>query len=405
VRILAITNLYPNPFQPHRGTFNRQQLGALANKHQVAVISPIAWTDEFAARRKKIYWSSIHRSVECDGLCVEHPRYLFPPKMLRRYYGHFFRYSIAQSFARALTNFRPDAILAAWAYPDGWAAVDLAQRAGLPAVVKVHGSDIRILPNLPGRWKRTAEVLIRADGVIAVSQELAERVIQMGAAPSRVSVVYDGINTNLFHPGPRQEARLRLKIPGDNPIILFIGNLLPVKGLDILIMALSLLRRRGVRFNSALIGQGPLEARLRHEITRLGLQDHVRLLGPMPHACLPDWYRAASVFVLPSRSEGLPCVLLEAAACGTPFVATAVGGIPEIAHLATAQLIPPENPENLADAITEILSSPEPRNGAGQYSRGHDDAARELAAALERARGNSKRFTQDPIPIPNDFRN
>src|SRR3954453_11178355 len=87
MRILALTNLYPNPLQPHRGTFNRQQLRALAERHEVTVIAPISWTDEVAARRNKC--AALlrgDRGVQLDGLSVWHPRYIFPPRVLRGWY-------------------------------------------------------------------------------------------------------------------------------------------------------------------------------------------------------------------------------------------------------------------------------------------------------------------------------
>ena len=382
MRILALTNLYPNPFQPHRATFNRQQLRALAARHPVAVISPIAWTDELAARRAGAAPLPPGRKVTIDGITVEHPRYLFPPKVLRGRYGHFFRRSVSPAFRRALAEFGPDLVFAPWAYPDGWAAVDLGHRAGLPVAIKVHGSDILGLDAYPGRRRRTAEALGRADAVIAVSRDLAARVIGLGADPARVRVVSDGIDRDLFHVGPRDEARRRLGLDDGGPIALFIGNLAPVKGLDILVDACARLVREGVRFRCFLIGQGPLRPALQREVSRLGLGETVTLLGPRPHDQLPDWFRAATVFVLPSRSEGVPIVLLEALACGTPFVASRVGGVPEISHLGPSRLVPPQDAEALAEALREGLSGAL-GSGGGAAIRGHAEVASELIDLFE----------------------
>ena len=94
-----------------------------------------------------------------DGMLIDHPRYLYVPKVLRHWYGHFYRFSVRKVFARALEEFRPDIVFAPWAYPDGWAAVHLGHAAGLPVVVKVHGSDIRVLTRVRGRRRRTAEAV------------------------------------------------------------------------------------------------------------------------------------------------------------------------------------------------------------------------------------------------------
>ena len=386
MRILAVTNLYPNPYQPHRATFNRQEFRALAKLHSLALISPIAWTDELACQGKRAASLPRDRRILLDGITVDYPRYLFTPKVLRAWYGHFYRFSVKSAFDRALAEFRPDLIYAHWAYPDGWAAVELGHAAGLPVVIKVHGSDILVLGSYRGRRHRTIEVLQRADGIVAVSQDLARRMVELGARAGNIHVVYAGIDREVFRPGPRAEARRRLGLPPDIPIVLFVGNLLPVKGLDVLVEASSHLKKDGVKFSCLLIGQGPMRDRLERQIAGLQLQEQIRMLGPKPNEELPEWYRAATLFVLPSRSEGLPTVLREAAACGTPFVASRVGGIPEIAHLVPSRLVQPEDARGLAHAIREMIERPINHQecvGPSRQFPSHDESAAELSEVLE----------------------
>jgi len=116
------------------------------------------------------------------------------------------------------------------------------------------------------------------------------------------------------------------------------------------------LRARGVAFQLYLVGDGPLAERVRSWIREAGGEDVMHVVGPVEHARLADWYRAADVTVLASRSEGVPNVLKESLACGTPFVATSVGGIPELVR-EPSQLVPPGDPEALAGAIERRLSS------------------------------------------------
>jgi glycosyltransferase involved in cell wall biosynthesis len=385
LRILAVTNLYPNAYRPLRATFNREEFRALARLHSVAVIAPIAWTDELPFRARNAAKLPRTRRVQLDGLSVDHPRYFYTPKILRNWYGHFYRLSVKSAFERALVEFRPDLIYAHWAYPDGWAAIELGHAAGLPVLIKVHGSDILVLASYRGRRRRTLEALERADGIVAVSQDLARRMIEMGARAGKIHVVYSGIDKLAFRPGWRAEARRSLALPADIPIILFVGNLLPVKGLDVLVQACSHLKREGMRFSCLLIGQGPMRKRLESQITRLELQNEIRMLGPKPNAELADWYRAATLFALPSRSEGLPTVLRESAACGTPFVASRVGGIPEIAHLVPSRLVDPEDARGLAQAIRELIESPtnhsERVSPSGLFPT-HDESAAELSDLL-----------------------
>jgi glycosyltransferase involved in cell wall biosynthesis len=386
MRVLVVTNLYPNPFDPNRGTFNRQQLRAVADRHPVRVISPVAWIDELAARRRGVPRLPAGRRRDCDGIPVEHPRYLYTPKVLRGSYGRFYRRSIRAAFARALAEFRPDVVYSPWAYPDGWAAIALGRTAGLPVVVKVHGSDVLgDIRHQAARLRRTAEALRGADAVVAVSRDLARNVVDLGAEPGRVRVVYDGIDARLFRPGSRPEARARLGLDGTDPLLLFVGRLVPVKGLDVLLDACAELARSELRFRLCLVGDGPLRGSLEQRAARLGLAGTVQFCGPRPHGQLPDWFRAADLFVLPSRSEGLPSVLLEATACGTPFVASRVGGIPEITGPAGSRLAPPEDAGRLATAMGDFL-----REGGGPAcdpgaARTWAQSAVDLVGVLEEA--------------------
>jgi glycosyltransferase involved in cell wall biosynthesis len=398
MRILALTNLYPSPWLPHRAPFNRHQFRLLGERHPVAVIAPIAWTDEFRARRRGAPPLPPGRRVETDGLVVDHARYYFPPKVLQRTYGRLYEASVRPTFRRRVAEFRPDLVYATWAYPDGWAAVRLARRAGLPVVVQVHGSDVLLMTRHPGRRKLTFDALRAADGVVAVSRDLARRVTEAGVNPDRVRVVYGGVDPAVFHPGTQADARRRIGFAGDGgPLILFVGNLVGVKGIDVLIDACGQLARAGERVQCRVIGQGPLAGPLQARVERLGLRDRVTLLGAKPQSELADWYRAADVFVLPSHSEGVPNVLLEASACGTPCVATRVGGIPEISDRGDIRLVPPADPAALAAAVRAVLAErdrprhcPPPRTRAAAV----DDLERFLAGVLARVRGRR------PVGVP-----
>ena len=379
MRILVLTNLYPGPCAPNRAAFNRQQFAALAQQHEVRVIAPIAWTDEISTRRTARA-DGLQRRRMSDGMIIDHPRYLFTPRFLRGWYGRFVVRSVRASFQAAVREARPDVVLGCWAYPDGWAAVKLAREAGLPVVVKVHGSDLLSLKAHPSRLARTKETLAQADAVVAVSRHLRERAIKLGAEESRVRVVYNGVDRQLFQPGPRQQARQRIGISGCEPLILFVGNLVGVKGIDVLIDALASVAARGIEFRCAIVGQGPLKAELQAQIDELGLSDCVGIIGPRPLEELPQWYQAADFLVLPSHSEGVPNVLLEAAACGTPFIASRVGGIPEIAS--SDSLVPPGDSSALSEKILSFIQSP--RDGCvPTNATSWADSAGELAEVLD----------------------
>jgi glycosyltransferase involved in cell wall biosynthesis len=349
MKILALTTLYPSPWLPHRASFNRQQFAALAAQHQVHVIAPVSWTDAWRSRLA----ASGSRLQLRDGMTIEHPPFYFTPGCLRHRHGEFYLLSVRRCFDRAVEAFAPDVVLAAWAYPDTWAAAELCRKYNLPLVAKVHGSDVLLPAKGSRRLSQTADALRGCDAVIAVSRQLAGAVCDLGVSSDRVHTVYNGVDTRTFAPSERDRER-----PSHRRCrLLYVGNLVEVKGLDVLISACGLLRDRGVDFECNLIGQGPLRGRLAQQITELSLGERVCLLPPRPHHALAEAYRDADVFVLPSRSEGVPNVVLEAIACGTPVVATRVGGIPEV--LDERFLVDPDNADALAGAIARQLQSPE----------------------------------------------
>lgn len=385
--MLALTNLYPNPLQPGRAPFNRQLFRALAKTVALHIIAPIAWTDEVRCRRSSDA-SLGDRRTSHDGITVDYPRFLFPPKVLRSWYGHCLLRSVRAAFDRAMQEFRPDVIYGSWAYPDGWAAVELGHRAGLPVVVRVHGSDIHLLNQFPGRRGRTVETLKRADRVIAPSRELADRVVELGAEPRRVHIIYNGVDAALFHPSPRELSRRQLNLPAGKPMILFAGNLVPLKGIDLLIDACARLAAEKVDFICHLVGQGPMRSQLERRVQSKGLGERVVFQGPKSIEELPDWYRSADVFALPSWSEGVPNVLLEAMACGTQFVASRVGGIPEIAHLGRGTLVPAGDVAGLTSAIRESLVAAHSDDAlATSPPRTFGDTATELIRILQEVIG------------------
>lgn len=360
MRVLAMTSLFPNPYQPHKWSPNYQQLRLMAEKIPVDVIAPIPWTVERAGRKEQGSLFQEGRCRRLNNLDVEHPKYWYPPGIMRSSYGYWYRWSVRKVFEKHVHEFQPDIIFTHWAYPDGWAAVKLGHAAGLPVVLQAMGSDVLLMHEHRGRQAGTRQALAEADGIWAVSQDLANHVQGMGIPQNRICVIYDGVDPAIFYPGDQRHARQRLDLDITRKIILFVGNLAAVKGVDRLILACQQLHEDGVDFQAAIIGQGELRQHLESQLAGQSCRDRVKFYGSIPQDRLPDWYRAADVFVLPSYSEGVPNVLLEASACGLPYVASDVGGIPEIAHRGHGTLATPGNVQAFANAIRETLSKSKP---------------------------------------------
>lgn len=356
MNLLLVTNAFPSPLMPAKGPFNLELVRALTGAgHRVRVVCPIAWTDEWSARRRG---GSLPpgRRAEVAGATVLYPRYYFTPKVMRERYGWFMWRSVAGVVRDQLAAARPDAVVGYWAHPDGEAAVRAARLAGVPSAVIVGGSDVLLLTRVRGRRQCILDVLRAADAVVPVSEDLRAKLVEFGIAPGKLHVVARGVDGGRFNPGDRAAARRRLGIAADGPVVVWVGRMVPVKGLDVLVRAVAELRSAGVAFHLYLVGDGPLRNDLRAQADALGVGKMITFVGIVAHDNLPDWYRAADLTVLPSRSEGVPNALRESLACGTPFVASRVGGIPEIAGMTRCKLVPPDDAAALAEAIREAFN-------------------------------------------------
>jgi glycosyltransferase involved in cell wall biosynthesis len=404
MRLVFLSTIFPNPYQPTRGIFNLAFARALAARHDVRVVCPVAWTDEWAGRRKHGRLLEGDRVADLGGVEAHYPRYLFTPKVLRRMYGEFQWQSVRRAVSGLIESFRPDAFIGYWAHPDGEAAIRAARLAAVPAVVMVGGTDVLLFTRSPARRRCIQNVLSRADAVVAVSRDLRERVIELGVNPANAHVVARGVDTSLFRPGDRDEARRRLGIPAGKRVVLWVGRMHPVKGLDVLIDACHLLRSEqggatAIDLSVHLVGDGPLRRSLEADVAAHGLGSVVHFAGLKAPAELPDWYRAADVTVLPSRSEGIPNVLRESLACGTPFVASRVGGVPELAASSPAnRLVPAGDAALLANAIRLMLDNPAPAGDVGSPTENWSASAEavvKIIAGLRRGAG-AGRTAQGP---------
>ena len=328
MNILLITSVYPRPCAPVDGVFNENLVSAMAERHAVRVICPVSWTSRL--RRAVARSTARNRAAMPSSHAAQYSNYYYPPKILRSRYGDFLWWSVRAELERLVAAFRPDLVVGYWAHPDGEAAVRIARRLGVPSAIIVGGSDVLLITKNAKRRRAVISTLAAADAVIAVSENLRQRVIADGIPEARVHAWSQGVDRR-FAPGDRKAARLRLGLPIAAPMALWVGRMVPVKGLDVLLVAASLVRAQLPAFQLHLVGDGSMRQRLVAQCRQLRLEDTVRFVGVVPHASLPDWYRAADVSVISSWSEGLPNVLRESAACGTPFVATAVGGTHEIA--------------------------------------------------------------------------
>lgn len=327
-RLLVVSNMYPSPQAPYFGVFVQRQVRAL---QALGIdVTTAASTDRGGS-----------------------------PAAAARKYAR-----LAAAARRAARASKPEAVLAHFVFPSGAIALSAGRIARAPVALVAHGGDVD--PNKPAWVRRsTREVLRRVDLLLAVSRSIGEEARAAGADPRRIAVASMGYDSHAFVPRPKGQARERIGIDGARPVAVMIGNLIPRKGIGVIIDAAAQLRGEMPDLQWVLVGGGdPAPWRSRAE--RSGSADVIRFAGSADPEDVPWWLAAADVAVVPSLREPYGVAAVEALACGVPVVASRTGGLAEIMDGDHGLTIEPGDAGGLADAVGRVLA---------------DDALRERLAA------------------------
>lgn len=374
VRTLLFSTLYPSSARPLHGIFVETRLRELLRQGgvQTRVVAPVPWVPGGRSSNPRYAAMAATPARETrNGVDVRHPRYVTLPKVGMTVAPLLLALGARQALRDVQRDgFDFDVIDAHYYYPDGVAAALLARWFGKPLVITARGTDVNLIPEyaLPRRMVQWAGR--QAQASIGVSAALVDRLRQLQVDPGRLHVMRNGVDAERFCPQPASESREALQLSG-GPIVLTVGNLHAHKGQQLLLEAMPLLRQRHPRACLVVVGDGPDRGTLRDRAQALGLADAVVLAGQVPNAELARWYSAADVLVLASSREGWPNVLLEAMACGTPVVASRVGGIPEVVQSSdVGRLVTERTPAAFAAAIDELLVASPSRQQVRAYAQG-----------------------------------
>ena len=384
LRILSIATLFPDAARPNFGLFVKKSLLALAAQPGVmlTIVAPVGLPPFPLSLHPR--YRALRRLPQREawrGLTVHRPRFTLIPK--------FGAARNPAAIARAVLPIAQqgsfDVVDAQFFYPDGPAAMRIADAFGLPFSIKARGADISHFGHDPATRPQLLAAAERAAGLLAVSEAMRGDMAAIGIDAGKTMVHYTGIDTMRFHPGDRTAARAALGM-GDAPAIATVGALIPRKGQALVIEALPTLP--GVHY--WLAGAGEEEARYRALAQRLGVADRVHLMGPVANADLPQLYRAVDAVVMPSVSEGLANAWVEALACGTPIVISDAGGAAELVTSPAAGRIVERTPAAIANAVRALLAAPAAPDAVAASLAGRfdwDRNGRELAEHLRRCAG------------------
>jgi len=356
LHVLTLTPFYPSDRDDGAGCFVAEPLDALA---QAEVVNTV-----FAVR--PLYRGKM-RAKE-SGVAAQWLRYLSLPG------GFGLPTAGAFVFARIVGQVREmqgsrriDLIHAHGALPCGHAAMLLSKELGVPYVVSVHGLDAFSTEQVSGRageWCRriSQRVYQSSRRVICISERVREQVLAGTGSSCRTSVVYNGVDPELFSPGSEPSS--------GGTVVLCVGNLLPIKGHEVLVRAIAALAPEFPALTLEVIGHGPEQSRLQAVAQQLEIGERLRFLGRQSRRQVAAAMRRCTVFALPSRYEGLGCVYLEAMSVGKAVIGCRGQGIAEIIqHGSNGFLVGPGNERELTLALAMLLRDEPRRRNLGAAAR------------------------------------
>jgi len=375
-RLLFISTIFPNKLANKHATYSVQLLTALTDYYDIDIINPIPWPQRIEGK--------INYVESLNGMEIYHPTYWNTPGLLRYRYGSFYYASVKSCAFRLINERSYDVALASWLYPDGWAAAEIAKSHGIPLYLIALGTDANRLIKDSKVATQTVDAICQAKKTLCMSRAMKGKLASIGVQADKLVVMYNGVNRAIFKKTDKHSARRELGFSDKDKLILFVGNLLKTKGLDELSAALAIVNNDDHFKNTKLLiaGAGKYEGNLKKKLKAARLIDRAIFLGSCPLHRVAKLMNAMDVLCLPSYSEGLPNVVLEALCCNAKVVASHVGGIPELqaAHK-NLYLVPPKDAEKLAEILKTALNAECYEDGAGDIYSWSEQAGK-LAALM-----------------------
>lgn len=363
LRVVSIATMFPNPRMPVHAMFVKQRLDALSRKVDLTVVSPIPW---FPGETKVARYANRNAVPPTDPSApypTFYPKYFSIPAFLKPLEGFTVAWCVWRLLRREGLLGKVDLIDCHLGFPEGFAGALLSRFLGRPHVVTLRGHDINDLNRFPVRIRQVIYGLRKSARYFGVAMALVDGAVALGAPKEKGFRSSNGVDPSRFFPVPRDEARKHLGLPPGR-YMLNVSHLVHRKGVDILMKAFARLRQEkypDLRFLVVGKGgeEGNAEPALRALAKELDLGEAVVWAGAVPNADLRWYYSAADVFCLASEKEGWPNVILESLACGTPVVAAATWGVPEVLPSEDyGLLVKDRDPGAFALRIGEALEKP-----------------------------------------------
>lgn len=328
---------------------------------EVKVVVPVPYVP--AILRGKNRWkgyASISERDTIDMVSVYYPRYLRLPGMWYHSISCYSQYWALHEVVRSLIDeFKPDIIHAHAATVPGYLGLMIKNKYNLPLVCSLRGCDINAYPFYDKfSMYLTKKLISGADQLVSVSNALKDAASTLSKPKRKIKVIYNGcdVDTFVFREEDRSRIRKELGILENDKMIAFVGNISRDKGIFELMTALTRLNSKRDYVHLLIIGSGPERRAIQDIVDLYNIGGKVHIMGERLHSEIPKYLSAADIFALPSYTEGLPNVVLEAMSCSLPVIATRVGGIPEVVEEGKSGiLIERKNVDALSKAIERLI--------------------------------------------------
>ena len=370
MKVLMACQNHPDKYNPYWGTFIERSINSIVEQGVDAeAIIPRPHVLPIKGFPHS-HFSKLPLKDESGAYTKYYPRYLyFPPKRL--FYGH-----SGNSYAKNVTKFAkknieiPDVIHAHHVFMDGYGMLKLSKEWDVPLVMVEHGAILKEIINWKSMHNKIIKTLDAADHIMCVSEDLLSIALEHGIDEEKVSLAPIGVDIDVFKKRDDGSLKERLGIDSDVKIILYVGQLIPRKGLIYLIDAIPQILDEHNKACFVFVGNGPQKDGLEKLCREKNIQTNVRFVGGVELERLIDWNSIADIFALPSLSEGRPTVIYEAMSCELPIIATDVGGVSEqVENGYNGFVVKPRDSNALVDSITYLLENDDLRKDMGRNSR------------------------------------
>lgn len=366
IKVLLVSTNYPNKFY-NWAPWNKEANVAISKNTNTEVVAPLPYSMHFKFVPYHQLSTIPIKENSIEGI-VHRPRflYLLPKRIFYGFEGSLYERSVSKYVSKNVE--KPNLIHCHHIYPDGYAMMNLCKTWSIPLITDLHS--ISSLSNWMSNNKikpKIKETLNFSSKIICISDQLCDLLLKMGVNEKKIEHIPLGVDINKFKPFNNEKIKGELKVSNER-IILFVGRLDKLKGVHILLKALSLSTFKN--FKLLIVGDGLEKNNLIELSKKLRLDHAVVFFGELKGKKLFELYSLADLFVLPSLTEGRPVVIYEAMASECAIIASNVGGIPEqVKDGYNGFLVEPSNPNQLSNKITYLLKNKDLIEKMGENGR------------------------------------